>query len=346
MRAAGITGGILSYRFKTLGVIDDPHDGKNLTAGAKLETWSIYQNSFKTRLLEGTPLALICTRFADDDLIGRIEKTEKDWCILHTKALVDDTSYWALEGDTGLGISVAALKEIQRVSPMAFLTQYQAMPPSSEGDIFKWWAYAPQRPHITDVTHSYQVWDTASTMHAHKNQSSNVGITGLMQTNNHLYIDDVYKEQKAPADTSRDMAALFEKSQSEWGDKTYVVVENKSSGTALVSFLQAFSSIGSRIIAKDIPGAGSGSGQRGQLDPINRDAAISHIFESGMVELPLEWRPWKDDYIADLSAFPNGEQGPHNDQVLATILLLEHAFPTQFRGAPPDIRVHVRGINY
>jgi len=308
-----------------------------LTSGMKQEAWRTWRDTIRTRADLETPWVMICTRAASDDLAGRVMALEPEWEVIRSPALKEDgTPAWPFEKETGKGHTVEWLLEQKNTDPLTHLTQFQALPPSIEGDVLHWrdsWL-SFHRPHPTEVIKVYQSWDTASTMQARRSKSANVGITGLFKTNGHLYIDDVYKEQKAPAQTSNDMATLFEKSQQEWGDKTHIIVENKSSGTALVSFLQSFSSIGHHIREVNIPGGGIGSGLRGQLDPINRFAAVSHIFENGLIELPYEWRPWKDAYIEALTSFPNGEQGEHNDQVLAPILLLEHVFPSHGFIAP------------
>lgn len=326
LRAAGFMGGILSYRFTALGVIDDPHPTLSfLTQGAKEEAWRTWRDTIATRADEKTPWVLICTRAADDDLAGRIMKTELEWEVIRTPALdEDDNSIWPLEEDTGKGHTAEWLLALRESDPRTFQTQYLALPPSTAAAVFKWWTYAPRKPSPDEVEQVIQSWDTASTMQARRSQSYNVMVEGLKLRSGRVYLNRVYRQQKAPAEVSKDMARLFDEAEEEWGKgRTRVIVENKSSGLAFVSFLQEYSAIGKRIQAVDIPGM---AGQRGQSDLMTRASAMSHLFESGIFQLPFEWTPWKDDYVQEVSAFDGTGHG-HTDQVAATILLLENLFP-------------------
>ena len=91
-----------------------------------------------------------------------------------------------------------------------------------------------------------------------------------------------------------------------------------------------------RIIGYRVPGLGKGSGKPGRGDPVNRASAVTNIFAAGSVLLPATWTSWRDEYIEELSSFPYGE---HNDQVVATVQLLEYVYPTEARGMPPEVTV-------
>lgn len=345
LRAAGVTGGILSFRFDTLTTLDDLHDGKNLTASTKDEVWRIYWQSIRTRGHEEAPMMGICTRFADDDWAGRVMRTSSDWHVNHVKALKDDgTSYWPFEPDIGRGISVEELLRLQKESPLAFVTQYQAMPPSSEGVVFKWWHFTPQMPHPSEVERVYQAWDTASTLGDQKSASYNVMVEGL-KTKKGIFINRVYRERKAPAEISHDMVRLFQEAEAVWGKgKVLALVENKSSGGAFVSMLKSYSAIGPYIRPVNIRGMKGHSGQADLMtrssDLMNRASASSLIFEAQSVWLPFDWTPWKEDYMTELSAYPHTT---HTDQVAATVLLLEHVYPSRIVGPPPNIPVRIPG---
>ena len=54
-----------------------------------------------------------------------------------------------------MGFSTKMLNDLRRIDKESFLTQYMALPPSSVGDIFKWWTFGP-RPVRDQVDRVYQ----------------------------------------------------------------------------------------------------------------------------------------------------------------------------------------------
>ena len=196
------------------------------------------------------------------------------------------------------------------------------------------------QPRVDEVERVIQSWDTAQTKEGKGRGSYSVMVEGLKLKNGEIFINQVYRERKSPAELTHDMTRLFMEAEATFGkNKVRIIVENKASGPALVSFLKSYSAIGPYIKVWDIPGNIHG---RGQGDLVQRAAAVSHIFETHTVRLPADdtWRPWKEDYIQELSAFP---EVTFRDQVAATVLLLEYAFPTTYIGAPPMIPVYIPG---
>ena len=77
---------------------------------------------------------------------------------------------------------------------------------------------------------------------------------------------------------------------------------------------------------------------------MERSGPVSKVFESRMVLLPTndEYPAWKEEYVLEMSAFPEGR---FRDQVAATLLLVEKAFPMVPGGSPPPLDLRVPGWN-
>lgn len=323
VRASGLTGQILSYRFPTLITLDDPHDPKNVkTEGQRDEVWRIWRTTVRTRAREHTPIVLICTRWAEDDLAGRLMEVEDDWCVVHTSALDDeDETYWPPEGN-GFGFTSESFHRLRDEDKDSFLTQYMALPPSSVGDVFRWWTYGP-RPTLQEVDKVIHAYDTAQTEKSWSSYS--VRVKGWLLKSGRLYIEEVWRKRIAFAGLLDEVARAYWEDEAIFGDKVMVIVENKANALPLVSM----SGIRS-IKAQDLP-RHDRRGKRApgqQMDLVSRSGPVSKYFETRHVVLPESWTPWKDDYLTELKAFPRVK---YNDQVSATILLGEYAFPPRFK---------------
>lgn len=352
MRAAGIAGGILSYRFSTMLVIDDPHDNKSVaTVGQKDEVWRIWRNTIRTRVSATTPIVMICTRWAEDDLAGRVMEVEGDWHVWRTPALnEEEETYWPLEMHEGevKGISTETLRQLRREDRASFLGQYMCLPPSAEGEIFRWFPERGAEPRPDEVLGVYQCWDTAQTEKAKKagSYSSMVEIVKL-RTGGHIAY--AYRGRLSPVDLYEKMLELWmgrgegnETGEGRWGKTPLVLVENQSSGPALVSMLQRQSAMSGYVKAVDIPsmkklGLSLRPSLRGSADLVNRAAAAVHLFETGYVTFPSGWSAWKETLKGEMAAFPNGQ---YRDQVAALLIGLEYIWPKVRVGRPnPGFRL-------
>ncbi len=325
-RAAGITGSILSYRFPTAETIDDPHNEESVrTAGLKDSVWRTWRSTMRTRARESTPLLEICTRFAQDDLPGRQLEVEKDWHVLHTPALNEfEESVWPIEVDRDgeeRGFSTEYLLQLREEDLLSFVTQYQALPPSEEGDIFKGWGLGFP-PTSTDITAVYQFWDTAYT--TTKKSSYSAMVEMLKLKDGRVFINYVFRKKLSFTALEEAIIAEYDRAQGEFDPdgtlrKIRVIVENKASGGPIVDQIRRDTGI--PIKAKNI--------KRQNLTV--RAAAISVHFETNRVILPHAFKGWKEVYETEMRAFPRGQ---NDDMVSATVLGLEHIFPAYAIGRP------------
>jgi hypothetical protein len=344
LRSAGVSGAILSYRFKTLLVVDDPHDQKSVyTQGQRDEVWRTWRQTILSRVGEETPVAMICTRWARDDLPGRLMDVEGDWHVMITKALVtnedeSETTYWPPEIDdrgNPFGISVATLAAMREQDAPSFLGQYQGVPPTDEGGIFRF-QHFPRRP--TPAPHAVdkviQAWDTSQTAEAKKKGSYSVGIEMLLLPGQRVHITDVWRKKADPVTTYNAMIAMYDRAERLYGSTPVrIVVENKSSGPALVDFLKYQSGLAGKVEAADIKGE---TGRKGQMDLESRAAAKAYMIDQGLITIPIDWSPWEDSFIAELKDFP---YSTYRDQIAALLIGLERAYPRLYRGNPPNLKV-------
>lgn len=339
--AVGMDSVILSYRWPHFTVVDDPHGQTRPLPTARAHVGEKWTVEISTRGHEETPRVMIATRHASDDLPGRVMKQESGWVVLITPAEDEfGESAWPFEvvNGVGMGISTEALQEIKRVDYSgAYLTQFQCKPPSEGGGYFQYFPFLYTPPRQDQVAQVIQSWDTAAEAKDVRRGSYNVMVQGVRLKDGRVYIDHVYRARKSPVEVYEDCVRLFETAQQRYGaGKVLVLVEDASTGQSLVSFLRAYTPIGPYVTGYRVPGLGKGSGKPGRGDPVNRAAAVTNIFAAGSVLLPATWTSWRDEYIEELSSFPYGE---HNDQVVATVQLLEYVYPTEARGMPPEVTV-------
>lgn len=344
-RAAGITGGILGYRFPTLLVWDDPHDPKLVKSPLERdEVWRIWRTTLMTRTAQGvTPIVGIATRFFNDDLPGRVMDVEHDWAIIMVPALDEnEQTVWPPEviNGTPVGVSTDYLLRLRDQDRASFLGQYMCVPPSVEGETFKRIMSIGHHIRIDEVDRVYQAWDTAHTKASTYKGAFNVGIEFVKLKDGRTVIWDMYRKKQDPAALWNDIIAFHTKACRTWGKTPTILVENRASGPSIVSFLRQMSAVAPYVRPVDLPGRHAvGQTGRGMADLTARAAAIVHVFDNGTCLLPPpdKWMPWREDFMSEMLAFGAGAQ--YDDVVAATVIGLETIYPPLFQGSPPRLKV-------
>jgi predicted phage terminase large subunit-like protein len=170
----------------------------------------------------------------------------------------------------------------------AFSAQYQQNPMPVEGGIIKnnWLQYYNSKPGFNAI---YQSWDCA--IKAGKNNDYSVCTTwGILD--NKYYLVDVFRSRLEYPALKKEIINKFNQYK-----PIAVIIEDKASGQQLI---QELNNSGISII-KYTP----------KFDKVTRLILTSHLFESGRV-LIYSNRLWVDDFICELSLFPNSD---HDDQV-------------------------------
>ena len=330
--AAGITGQIQAHRFPTLTNIDDPHDRKSITTlHQKDEVYGVYSSTIRTRGVRGvSPMVMICARWAPDDLAGRIMDIEKDWKVIRTPALGDDgESTWPPDvsaDGTPCGMSTEELLKIRDQEPYAFVTQYQALPPSAGLSLFRWWTEGEWPPVPGEYSGVLQSWDTAFAKGTQNDNSAMVETLRLKD--GRLMLSHAWKAKLEFPMLKRAVLAQNARAKLEWGGAPLIMVEGKASGPSLVQDIRA-EHPDVNIFTREIP--------KGNTDLYARAVVMTGKFASGRVVIPDKWTPWLAPYMAQMQAF-TGANGESDDWVSATLLLMEYCF-SGYLGSPPQATV-------
>jgi predicted phage terminase large subunit-like protein len=318
---AGITG-----KGADLGLIDDPFKDRQAADSKTIRdwVWSWYASTFYTRLSPLGAIVLIMTRWHEDDVAGRLikdmTKGEGDqWEIVHLPALaltVGDPlgrrpgeALWPEKFDRK---RLTKTREV--IGSVEFIPLYQGTPGSASGNIFKreWWRYYTTVP---PMFYKIQAWDTAEK----KGQENDFSVmTEWTVCPSGVYMTNRWKEKVEYPELLRMVYAL-----NDAGLPTHVVVEDKSSGTALVQDVTRRNQnlrSGERrvpILAWKID----------QSDKTARAKRNTPIIESGQVFLP-ERAPWLADYLDTMADFPKAAIDDDVDSTVVGLEFIRHKLAT------------------
>lgn len=294
--AVGVGGGVTG-RGAHLIVIDDPVKSREEAESEayRARVWSWFTDDIYTRLEPGGIIILIMTRWHEDDLAGRIQRSDfaGDFEVVNLPA---EAEY----GDP-LGRPVGAalcpdrfntetLARLRTVLGRSYYALYQGHPTAAEGDIILlgWFRrYAQRRPYRRIV----QSWDTAQKAGV-KNDYSVCGTWGETESGDSDLLDVNRERLEYPALKRRAIELKMR-----WNPEA-ILVEDKGHGTALIQDLRQLH--GFRPVAIEPEG-----------DKTTRMSVESSAIESGRVWLP-DSAPWLAEFEAECLNFPNVT---HDDQV-------------------------------
>ena len=306
-RSAGLLGGVTGKGCDYL-LMDDfiKNYSESQSKPIKNRAWQEYKLTFRSRL-EGAKQQLVtATRWAIDDLMGRILKfTTDDWTILNFEALKTNKKYYYDKRTTETALwdyrktKEELLKE-KELDPFAFDAMYQGSPPGKTGIVFKsvWWSYfdeIPRGPYSI-----VQSWDTA--FKTGESNDYSVCTTWLKFINLYLLLD-VFRARLIYPDLKNKAIELFNKYK-----PNTVLIEDKASGQSLIQDLRNSTRIPILAISID-------------RDKIARANACTGLFESGKVKL-LRSGLWVPDYTEEMEDFKEGCE--YDDQVDSTTQALNH----------------------
>lgn len=305
---AGV-GGPLTGRGADLLLIDDPIKNRQEAESetTRQAVWDWYTSTAYTRLEGRGAVAVIATRWHEDDLIGRLLAAEKDggdrWRVVNLPAL--DEQGQALWPDK---FSAALLGQIRvNVGPRDFESLYQGRPQPLEGGLFKraWWQYYDALPPLWRVEHIVD----SSFKEGVENDPSVIATWGRGERG--YYLLDVHLGRWAfPAllgnihGHARKWAPLFPSAP--W------VIEDKASGQSAIQVLRLpLAQVGGGTLPAlpVIPFKSPASASK-----VSRAEAVTGLIEAGQVFLPRT-APWLEEFIREHAVFPNGV---HDDQVDTT----------------------------
>lgn len=302
MRAVGVGGGITGHGADLI-LIDDPVKSRKEANSKSYRdmTWDWYRDDLYTRAEPGASIILTMTRWHEDDLAGRILRSEDapNWEVVVLPAIA--------EKDDPLGRAVGEalnperypierLMEIKSVmGDRSFSALYQQRPQEQEGDLFKRSSFGFVDSVPTGSTF-VRWWDKAATQ---DDGDYTAGVLMARTPDARYIVADVVRGQWSTYHRDQTMRKTAEQDFAcynrvvQWTEQ-----EPGSSGKDAV---RAFLSLMDGFSARAEPSTG---------DKQLRAEPFASQVEGGNVSLLRA--PWNEDFIDELTSFPSGV---HDDQV-------------------------------
>lgn len=336
MKAAGV-GGALTGFGADLAVVDDPFkDWEEAQSGLQRDkVWDWYRAVLRTRLHKGGAIIVLATRWHLDDLSGRLLEEDRErvkagkppiWDYVRLPTVADGEAKGepdALGREDGevLCEDLFPIEEVmeqrEELGSLIFTAMHQQDPTEPEGNIIKreWLRRFDAPPEYQDL----QQWAiSVDCAFKDADTADYVVVQCWCRGPDGFYLMDQIRGHKDFGRTKEAIQQMWAK----WPNVTKVLVEDAANGPAVISEL-----------VRTIPGVVA---FRPLGSKESRVHAITPLMETGHVWIPSRnLRPWADDYINELCAFPNGV---HDDQVDATsqyLLSLKEGPLGTRRGAYP-----------
>ena len=304
--AAGV-GASITGRGADLLIIDDPHTEQDSMSDLAMErAYEWYTSGPRQRLQPGGSILLVMTRWAEDDLTGRLLKAQKEpkaqsWKTISFPAILPDgkpvwSEYWERE----------ELEKIKASLPIRnWSAQYMQEPTSEEGAIIKreWWQPWKENS-MPNLVHVIQSYDTAFSKKETADYSA-ITTWGVFYpdevTPNIILLDALRGKYDFP-----ELKVVAMDAYKYWEPES-VIIEQKASGEPLT---QEFRRMGIPVIPF-VPSKGN--------DKFTRVNSVSPIFESGAVWYPYG-ETFADEVIEECAAFPHGSHDDYVDSTTQALL--------------------------
>lgn len=299
--AKGIMAGITGNPAKLL-LIDDPIRNKE-EANSKLirdKVWNEWESSIRSRLASGAKIILVMTRWHDDDLAGRMLRTEKNVRYINITCEAEENDILGREVGEGLFPEIGKGTEWKDEMKAAYLKSegmgawmslYQGQPLLESGNVFKrdWFKFYDP----ADLPVMYQTIMSVDASFKGKDTSDFVAVGVWGKSGTSVYLLDIINERM---DFIRTLEIIRE-FKAKYRNLTMTLIEDKANGSAIISTLQ-------REIMGIVPIEPLGSKE-------SRAYAIQPFVMAGNVYLP-RGLAIIEQYIEQMCRFP---QVPHDDMV-------------------------------
>jgi len=305
--AAGV-GGSITGRGADLLIIDDPHTEQDSMSDSAMDrAYEWYSSGPRQRLQPGGRICVVMTRWAVDDLTGRLIKAQSEpkadkWNVVEFPAILPSGNpvwpeYWSLE-------DLEAVKA--SVSTKNWNAQYMQDPTSEEGAIIKreWWQ-PYDKDYLPKLLHVIQSYDTAFSKKETADYSA-ITTWGIFEpVEGYEKCIILLDAQKGRYDFP-DLKNVALEQYQYWEPET-VIIEAKASGQPLIHELRR---AGIPVIDY-VPARGR--------DKHTRINSCAPVFESGMVYAPLD-EHFAQEVIEECAAFPNGQYDDYVDSMTQAVL--------------------------
>ena len=301
--AAGV-GGAVTGRGADLLIIDDPHSEQDALSPTALEhAYEWYTSGPRQRLQPGGSIVIIMTRWAENDLTGKLLRQQgrdllaDKWEVVEFPALMPETNepmwpeFWGKEDLLAVKGSISVGK---------WEAQWQQNPTSEQSAIIKrdWWRVW-EKDDLPPIEYIMQSYDTAFSKQTTADFSA-ITTWGVFYPDEGKAANVILIDAKRGRWDFPDLRRRALEEYKYW-DPECVIIEAKASGMPLTQELRT---MGIPVV--------NYSPSRGN-DKFTRVNSIAPIFESGMV-----WSPdtrWAEEVIEECAAFPAGEHDDYVDTV-------------------------------
>lgn len=326
MIAVGRDGSITGRSAEVL-IIDDPVKSRKEADSETIrnDTWKAWPH-FRNRVQKGGGILVVATQWHHDDLIGRLlawaeEHPDADqYEVINLEALapVDDP----LGRDEGAALAPGRydrddlLKLRASMGEADWQALYCGHPTAQEGAVFlaEWFKYE----HPPRASRGDWVFQAADTAYSEK-RTADYTVVGTWRVEKNCFrLLDVYRKRMAFPELKQTIPVLAQDF-----DPIAVLVEDIGSGKSLAQELKADTKL--PIIE-----------WKPDRDKVSRANAVTHLFKSGKVILPID-APWLRAYLSELLQFP---ASAHDDQVDMTTMALTWARDQQPKLSPTKQTTH------
>jgi predicted phage terminase large subunit-like protein len=329
--ACGV-GSALAGRGANLLVIDDAHSEQDVLNGnfeifEKAYQWYTY--GARTRLMPQGKVAIVGTRWHQDDLIGRVIKDSQINMLSDKWKVVEFPAELELEDGTKKALwpeffDLDALSRTKASMPLfQWMAQYQQNPTGEEGALVKreWWQdWEKEKPPECEYiimtldaaaeTHNRADYTGITTWGVFHNEELNNGLGGYCI----ILLNSIKERYEFPELKKKAMEEY-----KEWEPDSFIV-EKKSAGAALYQELRR---IGIPV-SEYTPHRGSG-------DKTARLNSVTDIVASGICYVPRT--RWAEELVDEVAAFPFGS---NDDLVDCTVMALMRFRAGGFIRLPSD----------
>jgi predicted phage terminase large subunit-like protein len=301
MITAGVDGS-LTGRGADLGIVDDPikNHAEAFSLAHKNKIWDWWDSTFGSRIHEGAKKVVIATRWAEDDLTGRLLELKKKglehWTVVNLPALAEeDESLFGFTRKKGEALcpeiySQATLEaRKKKTAPFWWATMYQGAPFVRDGDHFKrdWFRKTDE---LAVPFLKCRSWDLAASENPKAKRTA--GMLVSRSTLETYCIENAVKGRWAPGRRNKiikriaqldgyDVPILIEQEPASGGIAQVDEIKRMLPGWTVYSINA--STEGSKILRAD---------------------ALSGQAELGFIS--MKRAPWNEDFLDEAAAFPGG----------------------------------------
>lgn len=306
MISRGVLSGVTGRGCDLL-IIDDPVKNRQEADSEvyRRRLFDEWENSFKTRLSAGAKVIVIQTRWHEDDLAGRLLKTETAIkeinlpceCISERGDPLGRKKGESLCPELGKGTrwlkSFKAPYQTQNGS-RAWEALFQGRPVAEQGNLIKrsWWRYYGEE----ELPAFSQLLISVDASFKGEAESNYVAIQVWGKKRADCYLVDALRDKLDFPSTIRAIKRMINKHR-EHSNISRILIEDKANGSAIIQMLR-----------RELPGVLAVNPQGGKVARLN---AVSGAIEAGNVLLPHE-AEFLPEFLEECAAFPNGK---HDDQV-------------------------------